>query len=109
MLNPARRRERAGHFFSPTPRRPADNINVERGGKRRDGGATWRGEASGGWLRGWISASELIPPPGCTCVCVEETRTPKGGREEEGKKEVKREGVGERGRGDEPHGQDNTF
>lgn len=26
-----------------------------------------------------------------------------------GKKEVKREGVGERGRGDEPHGQDNTF
>lgn len=72
----------------------------------------WRGAVDGWWLRGWISAGELIPPPGCTCVCVEET--PKGGkRGGEGwrgkKRGKKRRGVGERGRGDEPHGQDNTF
>lgn len=52
-------RERAGHFFFPTPRRPADNINVEWGGMRRDGVA-WRGVArwmAGGFEGGYLLAS----------------------------------------------------
>lgn len=72
----------------PAPRRPADNINVEKGWEER---RRWCGEASGGWLRGWISASELIPPPRVyVCMCRgdadPERRGGVWGEEEEGKK-----------------------
>lgn len=77
--------------------------------------AAWGGvEARVAVLRGWISASELIPPPGCTCtyacvcMCVRQRDTdPKGGgRKKKEVKKVKRKRVGRR---DEPHRQDNTF